>query len=564
MVKNDDPESRQRRESMKKKPVAETQVLIVGAGPVGLTLALDLGRRGVRCAVVERNETSIRLPKMERCNARTMEIYRRLRIAEKIRDAGLPREAPMDVFLATSMADPALARLPCPSVAEAKAQIASHNDGRPLEPYQLISQYTLEPLLRSVVETLPGVTVRFGCELTGFTQDDGGVDARLRIASGASETIRASYLVGCDGGSSTVRKELRIALSGEGNIRRLRQALFHCADLYEGIPMGKGRHYHIAEGPLFPFLILQDSTRHWTLHAASASDIEMEEIFRKSLAMPLEFEMLSVNQWTQHLLCADCYAEGRVFIAGDAAHLVIPTGGLGMNTGVGDAIDLSWKLAATLAGWGGPQLPASYQRERRPIGLRNMKASGAAMRGRLRWREAYRPGIRENTPEGAAARQEMARRFEIEQRKVTDILGIEAGYRYVDSPVIWPEPGDGPDPDNPRYVPTTWPGARLPHVWRSDGTALHDQLGSGYTLLRLGRTRADTSRLEGAMRATGAPLDVLDILDTKDQPARDIYGFDFLLVRPDLHVVWRGNRAPEDAEAVARVATGWVSAKQSA
>jgi len=374
--------------------MVETQVLIVGAGPVGLTLALDLGQRGVRCVLIERNEASIQLPKMERCNARTMEIYRRLGIAEKIRDAGLPRGAPMDVFLATSMADPALAHLPCSSVAEAKNEIAAHNDGRPLEPYQLISQYTLEPLLRSFVEGLPNVTVLFGCELESFIQESDSVIAHVRTSKGADATIRTAYLIGCDGGSSTVRKQLGIQLAGEGNIRKLRQALFHCPDLYERIPMGKGRHYHIAEGPVFPFIILQDSTRHWTLHAGASSNAEMTEIFRRSLGMPVEFDMLSVNEWTQHLLCAESYGEGRVFIAGDAAHLVIPTGGLGMNTGVGDAVDLSWKLAATLAGWGGPQLLASYEKERRPIGLRNVKASSVAMSGRLSWRAAYHPDIR--------------------------------------------------------------------------------------------------------------------------------------------------------------------------
>src|SRR5580700_586484 len=155
----------------------DTQVLIVGAGPVGLTLALDLGRRGVHCTLIERNTTSIQLPKMERCNARTMEIYRRLGIAEQVRDAGLPRNAPMDVFLALSMVDPPLAHLPCPSVAEAAAEIASRNDGGLLEPYQLISQYTLEPLLRSIVEKLPNVTLRFGCELISFTQDASSVTA---------------------------------------------------------------------------------------------------------------------------------------------------------------------------------------------------------------------------------------------------------------------------------------------------------------------------------------------------------------------------------------------------
>ncbi len=317
--------------------------------------------------------------------------------------------------------------------------------------------------------------------------------------------------------------------------------------------MGKGRHYHIAEGPLFPFFILQDSTRHWTLHAAASSDEEMAEIFRKSMAMPVPFEMLSVNEWTQHLLCAERYGEGRVFLAGDAAHLVIPTGGLGMNTGVGDAVDLSWKLAAMLAGWGGPQLPGSYEAERRPIGLRNVKASRSAMVGRLGWRAAYDANIRDNTPEGAATRARIAALFDAEQRKVTEISGIEAGYRYVNSPIVWCEPGDGPDPDNANYVPTTWPGARLPHVWLDDGSALHDRLGAGYTLLRLGGTRADTSSLERSFRALQAPLNVFASTCAR---AREIYEYDLLLVRSDLHVVWRGNELPEDASKIARIATG--------
>src|SRR5260370_4615469 len=225
--------------------MVETQVLVVGAGPVGLTLALDLGQRGVRCTLIESNETANQLAKMERCNARTMEIYRRLGIAEKVRDAGLPRSAPMDVFLATSMAGPQLARLPCPSVDEAKADIAAHNDGRPLEPYQLISQYTLEPLLRSIVETLPNVTVRFGCELTSFTQDGDSVTAHVRTTKGPDETIRTAYLVGCDGGSSTVRKHLGIKLQVEANIRKLRQDLFPSPQLYNRIPLRNGRHYLI-------------------------------------------------------------------------------------------------------------------------------------------------------------------------------------------------------------------------------------------------------------------------------------------------------------------------------
>jgi 2-polyprenyl-6-methoxyphenol hydroxylase-like FAD-dependent oxidoreductase len=439
-------------------------------------------------------------------------------------------------------------------VAEAKADIAATNDGtRLLEPYQLISQYTLEPLLRTFVEDQPSVKVRFGNELLSFEQSDDGFSASIRNQDGETSVIRASYLVGCDGGASTVRKQLGIRLEGQGGIRTLRQALFHCPDLYDRIRTGQGRHYHIADGPLFPFIILQDSMRHWTLHAAAESDAEMAEIFARAVGAPIELEMLSVNQWTQHLLCAERYADGRVFIAGDAAHLVIPTGGLGMNTGVGDATDLAWKLAATLAGWGGPGLLQSYETERRPIGLRAIRASGAAMAGRLSWRAAYRPEARTDTPAGAESRAELARLFDTEQRKITDILGIEAGYQYVDSPIVWPESGEHPDPDNPRYIPTTWPGARLPHAWLADGSALHDRFGAGYTLLRLGATDADTSGLESTFRALGAPLDVLAIAD----PAvRRVYQRDLLLVRPDLHVAWRGDRPPADPAQVAAVATG--------
>jgi 2-polyprenyl-6-methoxyphenol hydroxylase-like FAD-dependent oxidoreductase len=516
-----------------------TQVLIVGAGPVGLTLALDLGKRGIHCILIERNETSRQLPKMERCNARTMEIYRRLGVADQIRAAGLDNDAPMDVYLTESLRGPVIVHLPYPSVNAAKAEIAARNDGYVLEPYQLISQYTLEPLLRRIVEGLPTVTVRFSTELVEFSQDAGGVTGRVRTKAGDQE-IRAQYLVGCDGGTSTVRKQLGIPLQGEGRIRRLRQALFYCPDLYENIPIGKGRHYHIAEPPLFPFIIIQDSKKHWTLHAAAESDEQMAVIFRESLGMPLEFQMLSVNEWTQNLLCAERYGEGRVFIAGDAAHLVIPTGGLGMNTGVGDAIDLSWKLAATLQGWGGPELLASYEKERRPIGLRNVKASGDAARGRFEgWRIA-------------PTREEMARRFDVEQRKVTEILGIEAGYRYVDSPIICSEPG-GPDPDAQAYIPTTWPGARLPHVWLADRSALHDHIGPGYTLLRVGGADHDVSGFERAFAEIGAPFAVLDV---PDRHARELYEYDLLLVRPDLHIVWRGNRPPADPRVVADIATG--------
>jgi 2-polyprenyl-6-methoxyphenol hydroxylase-like FAD-dependent oxidoreductase len=523
----------------------DTQVLIVGAGPTGLTLAIDLGKRGIRCSVVEQKPAPQFLPKMERCNARTMEIYRRMGIAARIGAAGLPAHCPMDVFIVLSLVEPPLYHLPYPSVEQYRAQIAKCQDAsQPLEPYQLISQYTLEPLLKSIAESLPSVRLRYGCELLSFSQDDIGVSAVTTAG-----TLRAAYLVGCDGGSSTVRRQLGIGLAGDANLLELRQALYRCDELYERIPIGKGRHYHVADGQ-HSFLIVQDSTRHFTLHAVVERDEDMAAQFEKVVAMPLAYEMLYVGRWRQNLLLAERYGEGRVFIAGDAAHLMIPTGGLGMNSGVGDAVDLSWKLAATLQGWGGPRLLAAYESERRPVGARNVAASRFASQGRRKWRAMYRADIREN----AETRAHLARVAYEEQPKSNEMIGAELGYRYDDSPLISLEPGVPPPLDFLRYRPTTWPGARLPHVWLEDGAAVQDRIGYdlGFTLLRFSEAH-DTGGLEAAFASLRAPLRVLDL---RDRRARALYEADLLLLRPDLHVAWRGNGPPADAASLARLATG--------
>jgi len=533
-----------------------TEVLIVGAGPVGLTLAVDLGRRGVRCTLVEKKPAPEFLPKMERCNARTMEIFRRMGLADRVRAAGLDRHVPMDVYIALAMNEPPLLRLPYPSVADAEAEIAACNDGSmPREPYQLISQYTLEPLLKAAAEELPTVTVRYGLEFLSLTHDIAGATAMLRDREGRAETIRAHYLVGCDGGASPVRKQLGIQLRGEGNLLRLHQALYHAPDLFDRIPIGngpgRGRHYHIADDRS-TFLIMQDSTKHWTLHAIVDKPEEMAAQFERTIGVPVPYEMLYVGEWKQNLLLADRYGAGRVFLAGDSIHLVIPTGGLGMNMGVGDAIDLSWKLHATLRGWGGPNLLASYEIERRQVGDRNVGASRYASLGRRRWRSQYQPNIRDATPDGQTTRDNVAAVANVEQRKTNEMIGAELGYRYVGSPIVWDEPG-GPEHLFREYVPTTWPGARLPHVWLRGGCSMHDVIGDGYTLLRLGRSTADATGLERAMRAYHAPFSVLAI---DEQAPRDVYGYDLILLRPDLHVVWRGNVDPPDPAQIAAIATG--------
>jgi len=533
----------------------QTDVLIVGAGPVGLTLAIDLGQKGVRCTLIEKKEAPEFLPKMERCNARTMEIFRRMGLSQKIRKAGLDAAVPMDVYVVLAMNEPPLLRLPYPSVNEALEEISKSEDAsQPLEAYQLISQYTLEPLLKSVAEELPTVSVRYGTEFLSLEQDEGGVTARTTTKNG-DVTYRAKYVVGCDGGASPVRKRLGIKLRGEGNLLHLRQALYYSEELYNRIPIGdgpgRGRHYHVADGQA-TFLIMQDSTKHWTLHAVVEKDEDMAAQFEKAVGAPVDYQMLYVGQWKQNLLLADNYGSGRVFLAGDAAHLVIPTGGLGMNTGVGDAVDLGWKLAATLQGWGGPNLLRSYEIERRQVGDRNVGASRYASLGRRKWRSQYRPDIRDETPAGQATRDNLTRIADVEQRKTNEMIGAELGYRYVGSPVITDEPG-GPEHLFREYHPTTWPGARLPHLWLGENDPVQDRIGTGYTMLRLGGSAIDTSGTEAAFKARGVPYQTLDIAS---QRARDIYGYDLVLVRPDMHVVWRGKAAPEDAEALAAMVTG--------
>lgn len=532
----------------------DTDVLIAGAGPTGLTLAVDLGLRGIRCTLIEQKEAPQFLPKMERCNARTMEIYRRMGLAGKIRAAGLPRDCPMDVFIVLTVVEPPLLHLPYPSVAEAQDEIAASRDASlPLEPYQLVSQYTLEPLLKAEAEKLKSIDVRYGHELVSFTQNAQSVTATVRDLKGETKTITAKYMVGCDGGASVVRKQLGIKLQGEGNLLQLRQALYYCEDLYERIPIGKGRHYHVADNQA-SFLIVQDSTKHFTLHAIVEKDEDMATQFEKVVAMPVKYDMLYVGQWKQNLLLSDRYAENRVFMAGDAVHLVIPTGGLGMNTGVGDAVDLSWKLAATLQGWGGPGLLASYETERRKVGKDNVGASTYASRGRRAWRSQWKPDIRDNTPEGAATRANLAHMADIEQRKTNEMIGAELGYNYAHSPLIARE-DEEPPYDYMEYTPTTLPGVRLPHVWLADGAAMQDKIGYGHgcTLLRLARSPADTGGLQNAFTELRAPLKVLDVPDAR---ARSIYGFDYFLLRPDMHIVWRGNAPPADPAALARQATG--------
>jgi 2-polyprenyl-6-methoxyphenol hydroxylase-like FAD-dependent oxidoreductase len=527
-------------------------VIVAGAGPVGLTLAIDLGRRGVRCLIIERSPTTLPYPKMDRSNARTMEFYRRLGIADRVRALGYPPDNPMDVFLTTRLSDPPIAVLKYPSVAERRKQIAESPNGEwLLEPYQLVSQYQLEPLLKEVAESTPNITVRYGCELIAFAQDASGVTVTARSVDDRLKTLRCAYLAGCDGGTSTVRKQLGIRLQGRGSIRRLVQVIFRSEDLYERIVTGKGRHYQFADAA-GSSIVAQGTRKEFTLHSSLPPDTDFRAVIQDLIGFPCDFEIRHVIPWRHHLLVAERYRDSRVFLAGDAVHLVIPSGGLGMNTGVGDAFDLSWKLAGTVKGWGGPGLLDGYEQERRPIGIRNVAAAGWAAEGVPIWRALVTPTAHEATSEGEAKRRELAASFDVNHRRMHGMVGVEAGYSYAGSPLIADEPGNIAEWETSRYAPHARPGVRIPHMWLKDGRALQDTLGNDYTLLDL-RGDCDAGPLVAEFQAVGAPLDVLHLDEDR---VRSVYGACVFLLRPDLHIVWRGDRPPADPACLTALATG--------
>ena len=536
----------------------DCQVLIAGAGPVGLTMALDLGRRGINVLLIDKRSGFGKLPKMERCNARTMENFRRMDVATSIRAAGLDNDMPMDVFICLeNVTKPPLIHHNYASVNTLRKKYQATTDGSTAaEPYQLISQYTLEPLLADIIaKRYDNVRIAFNHELVDFTQGNTGVTAKVLLADGTTTEARADYLVGCDGASSTVRERLGFVLEGD-SLLEMCQALFTSEDLLERIPIGVGRHYHVTDNT-HTFMIVQDDKKHFSLHATVAKDEEMAPLFERIVGFPITYKQLYVGRWRQRLMLADKYRDRRVFLAGDSAHLVIPTGGLGMNTGHADAVDLSWKLAAVLHGWGGPALLDSYEVERRPVAARNIAASRRAATGRRQWRAEWRPEIAEDSPTGEAIRKQLVTVAEREQRWSNDLYGVELGYRYVKSPILM-DTGEVIDmaadiESGFVYNPVTKVGYRLPNTWMSDGKSIQDVIGDEYALVVQKKEIDRLPQLEKEFQRAGVAFRVVQ-LDTPE--AKAVYGSELLLIRPDMHIAWQAAELPKDPAHLVALVTG--------
>ena len=523
-----------------------TPILVVGAGPVGLALAGDLGWRGIDCLLIEQSDGSIYQPRMDLVGIRTMEFCRRWGLVGAVEASPYPRDLPQDNVYVTSLAGYELGRERMPTLDAAKAPPESP------QRRERCPQNMFDPILRDFAAAQPSVALRYGTRLVGFVQDAGGVTAEVEdVTSRARETIRAAYLVGCDGGRSLVRDTLGIGMVGTATLTYTTNVIFRCPGLV-GLH-DKGRAYRfIILGPegTWSTIVAINGTDQWRfsiIGGAAQRDYTTEEIhglIRRAVGRDFDYEILTVMPWVRRELVAERYGDGRVHMAGDAVHMLSPTGAFGMNTGIQDAVDLSWKLAATLQGYGGAHLLASYDAERQPIGHRNVREAAANFRRMT----SPRPGplLLGATPEGDRFRAQLGAEFSAIMRHEWFTLGVHLGYRYEDSPICWPDGTPPPDEPN-KYVPSTVPGCRAPHVWLAPGRSTLDLFGKAFALLGFGADAGDVAAIEAAARARGVPLTFTAIDDAE---AAGLYARRLVLVRPDGHVAWRGDAAPHDALAV--------------
>ena len=533
-----------------------TPVLIVGAGPIGLALAGDLGWRGVSCTLIEKTDGAIEQPKMDIVGPRTMEFCRRWGIADWVRDAPYPGDYPQDCVYVTSLDGYELGRERFPGRAQEKCPPQSP------QKRERVPQDMFDPILQRFVGSFPHVRLAYRTELVGFVETANGVTALvLDTASGATREISADYLVGTDGGASLVRERTGITMSGNPALTYTTNVLFRCADFPALHDKGKAYRFIFigSEGTWLTIVAINGGDRFRMSIVGSADKVnhgeaDIRAALRRAVGRDFDYEILSIMRWVRRELVADSYGTERVFIAGDAAHLMSPTGGFGMNTGIQDAVDLGWKLAAAIQGWAGSSLLRSYEIERQPVAVRNVTEASSNLGRMLSTRQRLPPPeIFQAGAAGEAARADYGRWFTETMRHEWFTIGVHLGYRYDGSPIIVPDGTPAPPLSTSSYVPTARPGARAPHAWLTDGRSTLDLFGRGFVLLRLGPDAPGGERIAGAAAQAGVPLDVI-ALDVAQ--VSELYQRRLVLVRPDGHVAWRADEEPADAGTLIELVRG--------
>ena len=556
-----------------------TEVLVVGGGPTGLSAALALGRLGVRTTLVERGATTAQHPRGHVENGRTMELFRLWGVEDAVRAGGLPPAFKAAVSFRTRLAGTTLGDLRFDPGCE---WLMGH-DGEGPAALSSTPQDRLEPVLREAVEALPDVTVRFGTEVLDLVQDEDGVTARLRTtlldqgSAGGEDLLRARYAIAADGPRSAVRERLGIGVTGPGYLGSQLGIYFH-ADLSAWVREQPAALYWLYNPDVQGVLISLDGRERWHLlfgYDAEKESIEdypperVEGIVRQLVGdADVGLDVRSVLRWRMRAAVADAMRVGRVFLAGDAAHTMPPTGGMGMNTGIGDAHNLAWKLHAVLRGGAGEELLETYEAERLPVGRTNTDNSVSNAQTMMR---TGLSGIMTADPQGFAA-IELPEGEDLRERLASAIPGqrdhfcfdgLSFGYLY-DSPAVV---GDATAPvvsEVGSYRPSAHPGARAPHVWlRRDGAEVStiDLSDGRFALMTAspawaaaGRAVVQRVPVELGSLLIG-PGSGADLQDPQGRWAR-AYGTGqdgAVLVRPDGHVAWRTMAAAwesRDPEAV--------------
>ncbi len=537
-------------------PRIETDVVIIGAGPAGLCLAIELGQRNVKCVVVERGDSEYNVLKANATQARTMELYRRMGISEKIREIGLPHDYPTDVAYFTRYSGFELARFRLPASKDV-AELARRSSGSwstPELPHRGNQMY-VEKILKEHAMSFPTCSFMYHHQAEVLHNSDQLVDVSIKnTKDGTSKEITAKYLIGADGPRSAIREQLGIAYEGDAVVDRkyisgkMCTVYFRCADLYDKIEHDPAWMYWCINPEIWGNLIVVNGVDTLLFHTQfmneefegdSISADMAQQLFDAAFGKHCEIEVISTAFWhAGYSLVASQFGEGRVLIAGDAAHLFTPSGGLGYNTAVEDAVNLGWKLAAVLQGYGGKDLLSSYDAERRPIAKRNTQIAKGFADSIGNYEPS--PDLEVASQLGVRARL-TARDFLTEHvKKEFNIPGVTFGARYTDSNVIV---HDDEEPEDliTEYYPSGSPGGRAPHFWLSSGESLYDRLGPEFTLLVLKPSINVKERWQATAREMGVPLKVVELYtDECCSDAQAIFLSDLALIRPDLYVAWRG------------------------
>jgi 2-polyprenyl-6-methoxyphenol hydroxylase-like FAD-dependent oxidoreductase len=525
----------------------ETPVLIVGGGPVGLALAADLGWRGTPCLVVEQGEGPADHPRASAINARSMEFMRRWGVAEAVRRASAPEDFPHTALYCTTLTGFEIARIDRPHHGGSGPTTTSP------ERAQRCNQIWLDPILRDLALSFTGVDLRYRWRFEELTEEGDRVIATVHdLVRDERRRIAAQYVIDCGGGHSQIRRQLNLTMSGSPYIGYFVSIFVRVPELWTHHKMGKAALINFVEpNGLWRNLVILDGRELYRFgvrgkeYYDAPDEIDTERLFTEVVGKNVPHEFISVRRWVARNVVSDTYRTGRVFVAGDAAHLNHPSSGLGLNTGLGDAVDLGWKLNASLAGWGGGVLLDSYERERQPVGRRNIGHADVSHAGD-REREPS-PELFQDTAAGERTRHIMGNAIvaSMTRKFITD--GLALGYRYDPSPICVNEKAAAPHTSVKDYNPNAVAGSRAPHAWLGVGRSIIDLFGRGFVLVRFGDTASDVSAMERAFSARGVPLTVETVRDPK---VGALYERSLVLVRPDGHVAWRADFPPADPAAL--------------